>query len=397
VTFVYTPPEVTTDPAVLAANAKALLEAELPGWRSSPGSIEDLLIDAFSFPAGEQAEVLVTQLNAQFQSLGPLVSLSPNEAKAATSVATITFTGTAGYTLAAGELVVGVRDANGELQGFRNEGAITVAAGLSTITATLTAEEPGSAANGLSGIAELVNAPSFVSKVELATSGEGIEAESEEEYLDRLAEQFAILKPGPVQAADAATYARGIQGVYRVTAVNLLKPAAADGGEGVEETAVEKCCTLAGTDALGAAWSAAVKTKVKEALETLREPNFRWFVVNPHFRKISVTATAYAWPGENLTTVKEAIEAALKGFLNPATWATDRTGRPQRWANDPVVRQSELYKAVAAVPGVRYVESLTFAKQGEALGTANVTIEPASKVPALPEPGVLTITVNATT
>lgn len=378
-------PDVITDPLVLATNAKAFLEDELPGWTSNDDSIEDLVIDANSYTAAEQAEALEAELVAAYRSLGPLVGVTPIQAQPAVGIATFTVVDTAGYTITAASTVIGITDVNGDLQTFRLIADVVIGSGSATGTGTVEATEPGADANNLSGEAVIVAADGFLTAASLGTTGGGLDEETEEDFLDRLTEELAIIKPGPVLAADAALLARNVPGVFRATAVNLLKPSAADGGEGAEETNAEKCVTVSCINEDGTACSSGVRAEVDALLQAQREVNFKFFVVPPHYTKIDVTTTVYAWPGYDPATVKAEVEAAIRSYLSAAAWGRDVGGRSKTWKDDHTVRQSGLMSAVMGVRSVRWCSALTFAKHGEALGTANVTLGGASAVPALPD------------
>jgi Baseplate J-like protein len=382
---VFVEPTLITDPTVLAANAKALMESELPGWKSSPGDVEDVLIDAFSIYAGQQAEVLKARLIADFRELGSLINTPPINARPATSSATFTMVDAAGYTVEAGA-VIGLRDANNELQAFRLPVNLVVPAASTTGVAVVEALEPGIAANNLSGKAELISTPPFVKEVVLGTSGGGLEAEEDSTFLDRLAEALALQKPAPVLAPDAAVIARSIPGVFRACGVDLLKPAAgADRGEGAEETPIEKCVTVACAKVDGTGCGETELEAALALLVSLRELNFKFFTCKPHYTRCDVTTTVSMWPGQEKEVVKAAVKAALEAFLSPARWATGKSANPAEWVNDRLVRQSELFSAVAGVPGVRWCSALTFGKTG-ALGTADFDLKTgASVVPALPK------------
>lgn len=392
---VFTPPALVTDAATLAARGKQTMEEQVPGWRNAPGSIEDLQWDTIADVAAEQAETLKAELTGVFRSLGPLAKTPPIEPVAASAVATFTLADTAGHTVEKGA-VVGLRDADNELQGFTLPADLVVAPGASTGTATVLALEPGTSANGVAGKAELIQTPAFVTEVTLAESRGGLEAESEDDYLDRLTDAFELQKPGPVIAADAARLALGIPGVYRATAVDNLKPSAADGGSGSEEANVEKCVTVA-VRGEGADASAEVIAACDAVLQEEREVNFLFFVVKPHYMKIDVTTNVAAWPGFSLASVKASVEEALAVFLDPDNYAPDSTGNARRWKNEPILRQSDLFTAVMNVPGVRWCSALTFGKHGGALATTNVNLGGSSAVPALPEVtgAVFTVTVES--
>jgi uncharacterized phage protein gp47/JayE len=396
---VFTAPDVITDPEVLEANAYTFLEGELPGWHPADGSIETLIIKAYSFAAAEQGEALEAELVAAFKSLGALVGVTPIRPIPATGLATFTLADTAGHTLSAANTIVGLRDATNTLQTYRLVADLVVTAGQSTGAGTVEATEAGAIGNSLSGTAELVAADAFVLSATVGTTGGGVDEEEESVFLDRLTEALALQKPGPVLALDAAGIARSVPGVGRATAVDNLKPAAADGGEGAEETNVEKCVTVAVTNADGTAASAELLATVDALLQSLRETSFKFFTIKPHYTKIAVTTTVFAWPGYNLTTVKEEVKAALENFLSPANFATDASGRASVWRNDPKVRLGELFTAISNVPGVRWCSTLTFGKQGGALATTDVTLGEGSAVPALPEVtgSTYTITVEPST
>lgn len=377
-------PAVITDPLVLAANAKRFLEEELPGWHSSPGSIEDLIIDAYSYVAAEQAEALQAELVAAYRSLGKLIGVEPIRATPATALATITAVDNAGYTIKATATVLGIRTSENALQTFRLVSDLVIAPGATSGVGLVEATEPGSEGNNLSGAAILVSAEASVASATLGTSGNGLDEETEEAFLQRLTEELAIQKPGPVLAADAAVIARNVPSVYRATAVDNLKPAAADGGEGAEETSIERCVTVSCVDENGVPCSAEVMAVVDALLQSLRETSFKYFVVKPKYMKIDVTATVFAWPGLNKEQVKAEVVAALQAFLSPARWAPDSTGRSQTWKNDTTVKQSELFRAIGNVPGVRWCSALTFGKHGGALAATDVALT-ATALPALPD------------
>lgn len=393
----FTPPGVVTDPIVLKANAIAVMEELLPGWQRKDASVVDAIFDAFKWPAAEQAEVLSEALDSGvYRGLGTLIGVAPHEAEPASALATITFRDTAGHTIPEGGLVVALHNANGELVAFRIPTAVTVAPGSSTLAVTMEAEEGGEHANGLSGLALLVTAPESVLSVSLASSGGGSEAESDQEYLDRLTESLALQRPAPVTAADAAAIARNVPGIGRAAAVDNLKPSAADGGEGSEETAVEKTVTIAVTDAAGVGSDSTHRAAVKALLEELREVNFQFFVVAPRTMAVDVKATVFAWPSQDPLAVKAAAEEALLTGLSPATFATDLSGLPSRWSGDSTLRLATLYSIIGNVSGVRWATNISFGKHGSALGTADLALGGGSAVPALPIPTTLTITVEGT-
>jgi uncharacterized phage protein gp47/JayE len=400
---VFAPPSVLVDRTAIKAKAVAKMQEELPAWRLEAGTVEDVLFDAWSWVAAEQAEMLISQIISGLRTFGPLIGVPPIEAQAATAVVTVTASAAApagGYTLEERELTVGIVDADGELQAWELLTPLVIAEGATTGTATVAALEAGTKPNGLSGAVSLIEAPAWVASAAIATSGGGVEAEDDAAFLDRLVETLSTVRSAPVKAQDASLTARSVAGIGRAAAVDNLKPGsawAAYGGAGTENQSEEKSIVVACTDEHGVPSDSAHLAAVKAKLEELRESNFLFFVLPPSIVKINVTATVYAWPGRDLAGVKAEVEGALKEVLSPASWGTDSTGKPSHWVNDQVVRLSEIFAAIMAPPGVRWCSSASFGKAGSALGTADVDMNPGSKVPVLPEAGTLTITVNAST
>lgn len=397
---VFSLPAIVTDRATLKARAVATMESELPGWRLTPGTPEDAMFDAWAQVASEQAEVLLSQLVSVFRSLGPLFNVPPIPAIPATGTITVTMVDSVGYTLEPGEVTVGLRDANGQLQAFRLTTPIVIAAGKTEGTGTAEALEAGAVPNGLAGVTQLIESPASVSSASLATTGGGQDVEEDTIYLNRFAETLSLIKPGPVKAVDAATVARQVAGIGRATAVDLLNPSAAHGGEGgADETNVEKCVTVAITDANGVASDAGHIATVKALLEAGREPNFKWFVIKPLYMKVDVAVTVSAWPGYDLTIVKNEVKEALERFLSPANFGTDQSGIPARWTNISLLRKGDLYSAIESVRGVRWATALTFGKTGGALAETDLDLAAGTPIPSLPEVtgATYSITVNPST
>lgn len=394
----FTRPDLIVDASVIAENAKAKLEESLPGWSAEADPVTSAILDALAEPAAEQAQALELDLIDAFKGIGSLHGVNPIPAVPAIATGTFTLSSAApvgGYTIPAGSLV-GIRDPNFDLQGFRLTSELTVLSGATTASGTLEATTPGVEANNLSGTAVLIDVPAAVLSVTLGTSGGGEEEEEEAAYLDRLTEDLELLSIAAIRAADAAGVARKTAGVGRATGVDLLKPAAGDGGEGSEETNVERCVTVAVTNEEGQPTTSGVRSTVLAELLERATANMRYFVISPHYEPIDVTATVFAWPGQEAAQVKAEVAAALKRMLSPATAQTGPSGNPARWANDPVLRAGEFFAAISGAAGVRWASGITFGKHGGALSAADYTMSAASKVPVLPEPGTITVTVEPT-
>jgi uncharacterized phage protein gp47/JayE len=388
----YIVPPIETNPDDLAQDAFDYLEANLPGWRASPGNLDALIVEAFAQAAAEQGDVASAVMTGVFRYFGPLVGVTPIDAVPAMATATFTAVDAAGYTVDAGS-VVGLRDADGNLQGFELVADVVIAAGATTGSGTVDAQDPGAAANGLSGVAELVSVPPFVTACTVGAASGGTDAEDDDVYLDRLAATLQLLAPRPILPNDFAVLARSVAGVYRAAAVDGLKPGPPWDAT-AEATGQDRTITVAPVDVSGASVGSAIRGNVDTFLQGLREQNFQVFVVDPNYTTIDITATVQAWPGQDVSVVQSAVIAALTDYLDPSKFGAGQGNDTTQWLNDPVIRQGELFEVLNSVDGVRYVSALTFRASGGTMGTADVTLGPGSALPALPHAGVLTVTVT---
>ena len=397
VPYVYQSAPLVTDPSVIKQNMINYLIAYMPaGWRLASGSLLDLTLEAVAIQAAQQADVAQQKLDSDFRYFGTLVNLPPIDAISATTNVTFTVQDTNGYTIPAGA-VVGVVDSSGTLQGFDTTGDLTIPVGQSTGTIVATAEQAGTVCNGLGGgSVQIISAPGFVTAATMTTASNGIDAETDPDFLNRLTETLGLLTPIPVLGTNFAVLARGIAGVYRACGVNLLKPGPPYDTVAESDTA-DKNVTVAVTDINGADPGATIRGNVQTYLNSLREANFKVWCVAAQYQQVDVAGLdVYYWQGWDPTDVQTRVNAALAGVLNPATFATDPSGNAARWADDPIVHASALTLA-AYVPGVRNVANLSFGIHGGAMGSTDVTLGAGSAIPALPTTGTITTTMHATT
>jgi hypothetical protein len=109
------------------------------------------------------------------------------------------------------------------------------------------------------------------------------------------------------------------------------------------------------------------------------------FVFNPltpTYTTIPATFVATAYPTFDAPTVLAAGIAALTDYLSPANWGRLPFGDPRTWVQDTLVRYSEAYAVLNAVPGLRNVTGLTL----NGLTNTDVAL---TGVAALPLPGVV--------
>lgn len=380
-----------TDPATLAEDAFTYIENLIPGWTAAPAGLDTLIVEAISEEAALAADVASEATDAVFRAYGPIAGIPALEAIGATLTATFTFTGAApadGYTIPA-NTTIGLPDPDFELRAFATAADAVATVGATSLAVTMYALEEGAASNGLSGTAELVTVPTFVASVVVsAPSSGGADAEEDDLFLSRLAETLTLSSPRPILPEDFAILARTIPGVYRATAVDLLKPSSSSGAiptpAGAESTGNARTVTVAVADVTGADPGLSVRTAVSTFLIAEREVNYLVYVVPALYRAVAVTVTVKAWPGNDSATVQAETEAAIRGFLDPATYAGGPNNDPREWANEPLLKLGMLYDAIGDVASVRYVSALTFGPSGGSMGTADVDLAQGSLRPALP-------------
>jgi hypothetical protein len=270
--------------------------------------------------------------------------------------------------------------------------AFTIPTGQTVAAAVaVQAVEPGAAASGITGAVETLDQLDFIASVTLnaPTSG-GTDAETDDEYLNRLSDLLTLLTPRPILAPDFATLVqREIDGIARATAIDLYNASTQTGNQ-------PRCVTVVPVDASGNPCLATIKNQALSLLQSTREVNFQAFVADPTYTTIDVAFQVMAYPGNLAADVAARVTTAITNWLSPQNWGLppygDTSGRS--WINDTTVRYLELAQTVNAVEGVHYIVSLTFAKAGQAKGTADISM---TGVAALPKPGAISGTATVET
>jgi uncharacterized phage protein gp47/JayE len=336
------------EPSALAQLAYVYLGAQWPGWTAeNRGDLDVRIIEAVAEMASEQALVAANMTTAVYRGMGPLVGVPALPAAPASASATFTVTDTAGYTIPEGS-VVGLRDGEGTLRGFELTADLVIAPLASTGAGAVQALEAGTTSNDLSGTAELVDVPEFVTgaTIAVASSG-GVDLEDDSVYLARLTETLRLLSPRPILADDFAVLARSVAGVFRAAAIDGYNPGTGTFGN-------ERTVAVAAIDEAGAAVSAGVKTAIDALLQAEREVNFAVVVTDATYTILDVTATVKALPGYDTVDLDARVTSAIVDFLSPATWGVP-PGSTLGWSNTTIVRKFELAQAINEVQGVDYI------------------------------------------
>lgn len=376
--------DIDRDAETLAEEAYDFIRTRWPEWEPADANLETWIIESLARLASEVAELTADVSLAILREFGETVAgVPPVDAVEATATTTWTMVDNMGYTIPAGTLV-GIVGADDELIAFEVVSEVTVPNG-STSTAAgavqLRAVEAGTNANDLTATPELIDALAFVSSIALVTGPSGgTDAESDEDYLDRLVEELQIMTPRPIIPEDFEVLAKRVSGVHRAKAIDGWNPA--------DDTLNnERYIGIVAIDEAGADVSAGIKTEIDELLQELREVNFVVVVDSPDYTAIDVTVTATAYPTFDPAAVDAAVTDALEEYLSPANWGVPPHGETDDWVNDDEVRFLEVAEAINRVAGVHYIDSLTV--EG---GTSDVAL---TGVVPLTQPGTISVTVNA--
>jgi hypothetical protein len=411
----YTELALVDDPDALIETAVDYMEASIDGFVARPGNVETVLIEGNGQIAAEVVQQAATSPPVAFAYAGQaLYGIAPHAATPATATATFTFAADTPAVMIPAQALISVPHPSGDRVVMTVDDDVVAPEGGGDVSVGVTALDEGADANGAFGAAELVDTIDGVESIDVTTTTGGVDAESDEDYLDRLADALTILAPRPILPNDFAVMARQVPGVGRAVALDLYQPGTDDniaagqpGGPLVVEGApvnagagvnnVPRCVTTAITADDGQPPSQTLMHTVWATIDAAREVNFLAYVIAPRYTAIDVQATVHPYPGYLDADVIAAAEAMLAQWLDPGVWGSQATstGDPgDTWTADNVARIYEAVDWLNRAVGVYYVKIVQLRKHGDA-AWSNVDV-PLPGVVVLPTPGDFTITVDHT-
>lgn len=217
-----------TNPELLAVQVFNTLKIHFPTWTENPAELDTWIIRAIASLAAQNRDLVTDVQDDIYRSFGStLVGIQPTDAASATGTTTWTLQDSLGHTIPAGT-IVGLRDSLGNLVAFQTVADVVVPNGSSATAAgavVISAVIPGAAGTGLGGVGapvELVDVYSWVQSITITalTSG-GVDAESDSDYLSRLARRMQSLSQRPILPNDFALMALDADpGVKRALALD---------------------------------------------------------------------------------------------------------------------------------------------------------------------------------
>jgi hypothetical protein len=214
-----------TDPEDIYSEARDYIQTFYPNWEPSDAQLDALILRFQALKTAVVADMASRVQRTIYRYFGSTVlGLAPQEGVSAQLSVQFTAIDTVGYTLPSGT-TIGLVDDNGDIHLFETQSDAIIAAGLTNTTVTCVAIEEGEAANGLTGTVQLVEQIDWLSSaVALAASAGGSDAETDDEYIQRLTDYLSLMAPRPLLGTDAALLARNIDGVFRACALDNFLP-----------------------------------------------------------------------------------------------------------------------------------------------------------------------------
>ena len=303
--------EIETEAAQLADTAIETLEQELEakgvvGYEVNEAALEIILLNVIAAMAASNATIASTLLEAAFRKYGTsLFGLAYNEGAAATATTTWTLLEEGGK-YPARTIEAGTQLEGGGLA-FYVESTVNVLEGETTATVQVVAVERGTEYNNVAGVLGLVNSSNFVSEVTIIgeTSG-GVNQETDEEYVNRLAAVLELQAPRPITASNYAQMVldatTGVE-VGRATCIDGYNPSKT-AFEGTPVKAGNEIKEVTSFTGISAEKSGGAQSHPGSIIEGVGIPAGTTVVsVNEGAKEITLSATPSSEPG------KEKLEA----------------------------------------------------------------------------------------
>lgn len=329
------------------------------GWVAEEGQPETHLAEAVGIVVATAAALVQDTERNDYQGFGSLIlGIDREVAEPAIAATDWTFNAVGTYLIPDGSEIVMIA-ADGTPVGFATVGDINVT-GLTATDVQVTAIEPGSIANGLSGDAASFEPLPFVVDVQMSTpSAGGTDDQSVDEYLDDIVRRARRVKIVPVLTDDYADTALDTPGVARAMAVRLLN------AETYPTTpASAGHVTVFGVDSTGSALTSPIKTAVVASMQGSNRPQaVTVHAADPTYNNLTITASIRLVLGADQTATVAAVQAALNTAFSKASWGADPDApggwRPPTTTNERTISTFDVAAVIDDIDGVAAVTAVT--------------------------------------
>ena len=362
---------------LLDVDAQQLLDTALanaalsfPDWTPREGNTEVVLLEEFAAMAEDVVYALNQLPNGLAEVLLRMFGLQRDQGAPPYAEVRFTMVDATGYTIDQGTTVRLDMGADAEPIDFTTDTDLVIPEGQTTGTVLASASEATVLANGRTGTLELLDAITDVETVALNSPvAGGRVAEDGDAFLDRGAPMLARLTNTLVRPADVETYLAERTDVTRVRVLDLYNPATPSIPPGNAPGYV----TAAVAAGAGTTLPDTTKELIAADLRNRMHAGLIVDVVDADVNLVNVTVTVLRLSSADDTAVAATVEAAIRDYLNPDTWAWDKT-----------VRVNELIARIDGAAGVDTVLAIAdpdgdLALDGYAplakAGTITVTVE----------------------
>lgn len=258
-----------------------------------------------------------------------------------------------GHVLPAGTRIA--LDLDGELVTFTTDTDAAVAAGNDTAEVGITADDVGTAPNGIAAGSpvQVIDSIAFLDEASLATDvAGGRDPETGEAYLDRLAARLQRQTQVLTVASQFEFAALEVPGVDQALGIDRYDPAV---GPAPGDNLGHVTLALA---AAGAAVPVDVKNAVAAAVGPATQGGLITHLIDPTVTDVDVTMTVHRDGTLDDAAAAAAVQAALEAYLDPAT---------QQLGSRATVFVHELEFVARSVPGIDRVVVTTVPAADQAL------------------------------
>lgn len=326
------------DPQAIFDAALARFLELAPNARLSNGSVEVMLMEAFSVAAADLVYALNRFPATAVEGILALYDVPRFAGSPAYGTATLTLDGTRDLTVEAGQRL------SDPLTGLTlSVSTTTTGTAVTTLTIPVQTEDATGVGNQVAAGSplNLLDSIPYVDSATVATDFTGgADPESDTAYLDRASSVLARVTSSLVLPIHFTSYLVQDPRVTRATAIDLYEPGGTLGSD------IGHITTYA--YGRGAQLAQSVRDELRLAMQAISSAMVTVHVEPAAIAVQPIALTVHALPGYLEGDVATAVTSALSAWISPESWP---------WGRD--IMQSEIIDIAADVPGVDYVTSVT--------------------------------------